>query len=168
MFEQFVAIAGIAITVLQANYVQILIGNPQPKGLSLAQSPSNCQVLSVTGGNLVGTSRTPSELLPSRLMTVKVICDRPSTVTVYIENGQSRLQNGVAEIALIGKSSSGVYSSLPSTPSWGTTASFTAPATINSGGDYFAVTARVKAANGQLLRSGGYRMRIKVRIQPSI
>jgi hypothetical protein len=168
VFEQFVAIAGVAITLLQANPVHIPIGNPQPRGLSLAQSSTKCQILSVTGGDLVGTSRTPSELLPNRLMTVKVICDRPSTVTVYIDNGQSRLQNGVAEVALLGRGSSGVYSGLPNTPSWGTSASFTAPATMNSGGDYFSVAARVRAASGKLLRSGGYRMRVKVRIQPGI
>jgi hypothetical protein len=105
MCNVFIAMAGIIIAVLQVDSTVAQIGQPQPAGAVPARS--QCQIVSTTSGSLVSPSQTPTELLPNRLMTVLVTCDRPSTITVHTEDRRNSLQNGRAEIALVSSGSSG-------------------------------------------------------------
>jgi hypothetical protein len=163
VFKLFVVLTGITIAVLQGDIGLTQGDTPVPGSVPVSQ----CQIVSSTSGSLVGNATPPSELLPGRLMTVRVICDRPSIISVYIENGHNVLQNGVAEIALVNSGSSGVYKGLPSSPNWSQVASFSAPTTQDAGGDYLSVAARIRSNRGELLRSGSYSLKIKVSIQPS-
>jgi hypothetical protein len=167
VLEQFVAIAGIAITVLQANVVQVPIGKPQPGSPSPARPPSQCQLLSATSGDLRGNGSPATELLPSRLVTVRVVCDRPSVISAFIEPS-SVVRSGRAEIALVREGSSGAYQDLPGTPNWGTTATFSASATQGSGGDSLSIAARVLSTDGRVLSAGNYSIKVKISIQPSL
>jgi hypothetical protein len=163
VFKFFAVLMGIIVAVMQGD-VGLTQGNMSVPG---SVPVSQCQIVSSTNGSLVGNGTPPSELLPGRLMTVRVICDRPSVISVYVENGHNVLQNGVAEISLVNSESSGVFRGLPSSPNWSQVSSFSAPATQDAGGDIASVAARIRANQGELLRSGGYSLKIKVSIQPS-
>jgi hypothetical protein len=162
VYKQFIVLAGITIAVLHGELGRTQTNTQLPGSASRSQ----CRIISTTSGSLVSNINPPSELLPDRLMTVRVICDRQSTVTAFIEDGRSDIQNGLAEIAFVSSSNSGTYSVLPSIPNWSNSASFTVLPTQNPRGDYFLVAARIKAGSDKLLKSGSYRLRIKITVQP--
>jgi hypothetical protein len=162
VFKRFVVLTGITIAVLQGD-IGLTQGNaPVPGSVPVSQ----CQIVSSTSGSLVGNATPPSELLPGRLMTVRVICDRPSIISVVIDHGGSILHNGRAEVALVSDGGSGVFKGLPTVPNWGETATFTALATQGLDGDTFAVAARIRAVTGNMLSAGNYSLNIKVNVQP--
>jgi hypothetical protein len=164
VFKRFVVLTGITIAVLQGEVGLTQVNAPAPGNVA----EPRCEIVSSTGGSLVRNATPPTELLPGRLMTVRVICDRPSIVSAVIEQGGSVLHNGRAEVALVSDGSSGVFKGLPTAPQWSDTATFAALATQGSGGDVFAVAVRVKVYNGSVLSAGNYTLHLKISVQPTM